>query len=168
MGKIGDIMKILLILSLMIVFFEAGLIGSYTIVTSEIPNIQGLVDMQIQSILDIFNKENINNIIGKDSNIYKISNGANVADALKGLAQVDGININAMNATSNQSLNGKKIINVKIEALGYSGISDSSVGVIIKATPDLKVTASATAKQDGKKIKIDTSTIKIISVMQLN
>ncbi|MDR2624217.1 MAG: hypothetical protein LBC39_06595 [Methanobrevibacter sp.] len=166
MGKIGNIIKILSILFLMLVFFEAGLIGSYTIVTSEVPNIQALVDMQVQSILEIFNKKNVDRIITKDPNVYRISNVDDVADTLKNLAQVDGVNINDMNATSYQSLNGKTV-DVNIEVLGYSGVNNSGGEITIKTTPDLKITASATAKPTAKKVKIDISTIKIISVMQL-
>ncbi|MDR3291580.1 MAG: hypothetical protein LBT10_05445 [Methanobrevibacter sp.] len=167
MGKIGTAIKALLVLFLMLVFFEAGLIGSYTIVTSEAPNVQELINMQIQSILGIINQDTVDKILTKDPNVYQISNKFDVVDALKSLANADGININDMNATSYQSLNNKPI-DIEIETFGFSGIDNSSGGITIKGTPDLKIIASATATPNSKKVKVDISTIKIISVMNLN
>ncbi|GAA5819172.1 MAG: conserved hypothetical protein [Methanobrevibacter sp. CfCl-M3] len=168
MGKVGSIIKVFLVLVLMLVFFEAGLIGSYTIVTSEVPDIQNLVNMQAQSLLDIFNKDNLEKIIVKDPNVYQISNRVDVGNALKGLANVDGVNVNDMNATSNQTLN-RKPINVEIVTFGYSGFDSSGDEIIIKSSPDLKVVASAVASYYSKnKVKIDISTIKIISVVKIN
>ncbi|MDR3223404.1 MAG: hypothetical protein LBT66_06740 [Methanobrevibacter sp.] len=167
MGKIGTAIKVLLVLFLMLVFFEAGLIGSYTIVTSESPNVQELINMQIQSILGIINPDSVDKVLTKEPNVYQISNNFDVADALKNLTNADGININDMNATSYQSLNNKPI-DIEIDTFGFSGVDDSSGGITIKGTPDLKIIASATATSSNKKVKVDISTIKITSVMNIN
>ena len=43
----SKVLRIILIVVLFIIFFEVGLVSSYTIVTSEAPNVQGLIDMYV-------------------------------------------------------------------------------------------------------------------------
>ena len=55
----SKVLRIILIVVLFIIFFEVGLVSSYTIVTSEAPNVQGLIDMQISKIAGMFTPEKI-------------------------------------------------------------------------------------------------------------
>ena len=57
----NKVVRIVLIIVLFIVFFELGLFGSYTIVTSEAPNIQGLIGMQVSKISSFFSPEDTDN-----------------------------------------------------------------------------------------------------------
>ena len=66
--------RIILIVVLFVIFFEIGLFSSYTIVTAEAPNIQGLIDMQIQKIASILNPENVNEALIKDPTPINITN----------------------------------------------------------------------------------------------
>ena len=42
--------RVLIVIVLFVAFFEVGLMSSYTIVTSEVPDVQGLIDMQVEKI----------------------------------------------------------------------------------------------------------------------
>jgi hypothetical protein len=166
-SKIKIIFKVILVLFLVLVFFEMGLIGSYTIVTSKAPDIEGLVDMQVQSVLEVFSIENLNKTLTKSLETYQITNPDAVAKTLKNLTNVDGINIKDMNASTNENLKEGKTVNVKIEVLGYSNIDSSSDQIILNHAPDVRIIASATAKPVNKKVKIEISSIQIISTAQI-
>ena len=49
----NNVVKIILVVVLFIIFFEIGLFSSYTIFTSEVLNIHGLIDMQVNKIKGI-------------------------------------------------------------------------------------------------------------------
>ena len=55
MKMANKILRIVLIIVLFVIFFEVGLFSSYTIVTAEAPDIQGLIEMQITKISSVFN-----------------------------------------------------------------------------------------------------------------
>ena len=57
-------MKIILFIIFFAVFFEAGLISSYTIVTSQPPDVGKLIGMQIEEITSLLS-------FGSGSNILK-------------------------------------------------------------------------------------------------
>ena len=61
----SKVLRIILIVVLFIIFFEVGLVSSYTIVTSEAPNVQGLIDMQISKIAGMFTPEKVNDFKNK-------------------------------------------------------------------------------------------------------
>ncbi|WP_211261680.1 hypothetical protein [Methanobrevibacter filiformis] len=147
-------------------FFEAGLLGSYTIVTSEAPDVKGLIDSQIDSIMSLVNSNQVNNLLIKDPTIIQVTNKMDVADALKEQANVDGVSVDQMNVSTYQNLEGSNI-EVNIEALGYSSVNVSSGQIVLSQTPDYQVVAKAKAKADGHGVEIDTSTIKITSVLKL-
>lgn len=93
-------LKIILIILLFIGFFEVGLFSSYTIVTSEVPDIQELIDFQIITISEFFNPEKVNEVLIKDPDKINITNKKDIALALENVSQVDGINIESMNITT--------------------------------------------------------------------
>jgi replication initiation and membrane attachment protein DnaB len=167
-GKVKLIFKTILVLFLVLVFFEMGLIGSYTIVTSKVPDIEMLVDLQVKSVLDVFSFENLNKTISKGIKTYQITNSEDVAKTLKNLTGLDGINIHDMNATSIEDLKSGKTIDIKIEVLGYSPIDSKSDQITLSQTPDVRLVASAKASPVNNKVKIDIFTIQVISTAKIN
>lgn len=159
-------LKIILIMLLFIGFFEAGLLSSYTIITSEPPDVKGLIDLQISTIADFFSSENINNVLIKDPEKINITNKDDVATNLSTLAKVDGIDINSLNvSTYSDTENGQ--IDVNITALGFSSPNTTSGQIILSGTPDYLITATAKANLSSSKVIVDLNTIKILSILKL-
>lgn len=159
-------LKIILILLLFIGFFEAGLLSSYTIITSEAPDVKGLIDLQINTIADFFSSENIGNALIKDPEQVNITNKIDVAENLSTLAKVDGVDIDDFNVTTYSSSSGE--IAVNITTLGYSSPNTSSGQIILSGTPDYLITATAMANRTDSGITVDISTLKIISILKLH
>ena len=80
-------MKIILIIIFLAVFFEAGLISSYTIVTSQPPDVGKLIGMQVDEITSLLSFGSGFNILNSQSN-KKINNIDEVAEALKNQRRV--------------------------------------------------------------------------------
>lgn len=159
-------LKIILIILLFIGFFEAGLLSSYTIITSEAPDVKGLIDLQINTIADFFSSENINNVLIKDPEQVNVTNKIDLADNLSALAKVDGIDIDTLNVTTySNDENGE--IAVNITALGYSSPNTTSGQIVLSGEPDYLITATAMANVTSSGIKVDLSTLKIISILKL-
>ena len=96
----NKVLRIILIVVLFVIFFEIGLVSSYTIVTSEAPNVQGLIDMQISKITGIFNPAKVNDMLIKDATHLNITNKKDVALKMESLSKVDGVNVDSMNITT--------------------------------------------------------------------
>ncbi|MCL2116548.1 MAG: hypothetical protein FWH29_10050 [Methanobrevibacter sp.] len=160
------IIKFFLIVFLFIGFFEAGLISSYTIVTSKVPDVKGLIDLQIETITNIFNPDAINDLIVKDPDGVNIANKIEVAEKLKSLAKIDGVNLNSINATTYQNPNSDSF-ELTITASGYGGINSSSGQIILTQDPQYKITATATGKHTSAGTEVDVITIKITSVLNI-
>ena len=162
----NKILRIVLIIVLFVVFFEVGLVSSYTIVTSETPNIQGLIDMQISKISGIFSPENVNDVLVKDPTPVKISNKKDVALRMEELSEVDGVNVESMNVTTYEDTDNHNFT-VTIEALGYASPNSTSGQIIISQTPSYKVIAKGNATYRDGGLYVDENTIKISSVLKL-
>ena len=89
----SKILKVVLIIVLFIVFFELGLFSSYTIVTAEAPNVQGLIDMQVSKIQEMFSPDKVNEALIKDPSPVNITNKKDVALKMESLSKVDGVNV---------------------------------------------------------------------------
>lgn len=159
-------LKIILIILLFIGFFEAGLLSSYTIITSEAPDVKGLIDLQINTIADFFSSENINNVLIKDPEQVNVTNKIDLADNLSALAKVDGIDIDTLNVTTYSNAESGEIA-VNITALGYSSPNTTSGQIVLSGEPDYLITATAMANVTSSGIKVDLSTLKIISILKL-
>ena len=151
----GKILRILLVVILFIVFFEIGIFSSYTIVTTEVPDIDGLVNMQVTKISSVFNPQNVN-----------ISNTKDVALKMEEVSNVDGVNVESMNVTTYDDLDEKKI-NVTVEALGYSSPNSTSGQIVISQNPSYKVIVDGVASYKSGKLAIDTDSIKVNSILKL-
>jgi hypothetical protein len=160
------LIKFFLIVLLFIGFFEAGLISSYTIVTSQAPDIRGLIDLQIETITNFFSPDNINELIVKDPDPVKISNNIEVAGKLKSIANVDGINIHNLTATTYQNSNSE-YFELTITAIGFAAPNETAGQIIISTDPQYKVTATAIGKHSYNGAEIDIQTIKVISVLSI-
>ena len=162
----SNIIKFFLIILLFIGFFEAGLISSYTIVTSKVPDVKGLIDLQIETISNLFNPNDISDMIVKDPDLVNVSNKIGLADKLKSLTKIDGVNVNSINATTYQSSTSEPF-KLTITALGYAGSNTTSGQIILTQDPQYKITATAIGRYTDNGVEIDINSIKIISVLNI-
>ena len=158
--------RIILIIVLFVIFFEVGLFSSYTIVTAEAPNIQGLIDLQIDKITSFFNPETVNEALIKDPTPVNITNKKDVAMKLEDLSKVDGVNVDSMNVTTRDDTSNKNLT-VSIETLGYASPNSTSGQIIISQDPSYKIIAVADATYRGNGLMVNTDSITITSVLKL-
>ena len=163
----NKILKIVLIIVLFIAFFELGLFSSYTIVTAEAPNVQGLIDMQVSKIQEFFSPEKVNDVLIKDPTPVNISNKKDVALKMESLSNVDGVNVNSMNVTTFDDLEDRDNVTVNIEALGYDSPKSTSGQIVISQDPSYKVIATAQASFKENGLRVDDNTLTITSVLKL-
>lgn len=159
----GKVLRIILVVILFIVFFEVGLLSSYTIVTSEAPDIQGLINMQIDEVSGIISPDNVNKVLIKDPTPVKIDNKQQVALKIENLSQVDGVNIESMNMSTYDDPDNE-YFNVTIEVLGYESPKSNSSQIVISQDPSYKIVATANATSRGE---VDIDSIKIQSILKL-
>ena len=162
----GKILRILLVIVLFIIFFEIGLFSSYTIVTAEVPDVKGLIDMQIGQITGFFSPQHVNEVLVKDPTAVNFTNHKDVALKMEELSNVDGVNVDLMNASTYDDTKNDKI-NVTIEALGYAAPNSTSGQIVISQDPSYKVIVSAVASYKSGQLVVDTNTIKVDSVLKL-
>ncbi len=162
----NKIVRIILIVILFVVFFEVGLFASYTIVTSEAPNIQGLIDMQVDKITSFFSPEKVNEVLIKDPTPVNITNKKDVALKMEELSKVDGVNVDSMNITTFDDTDNKNMT-VNIEALGYASPNSTSGQIVISQDPSFKVIASADASYKGNGLMVKPDSMVITSVLKL-
>ena len=160
------IVRIILIIVLFLIFFEVGLFSSYTIVTAEAPNVEGLIDMQIDKITGFLSPEKVNDALIKDPSPINITNKKDVALQMENMSNVDGVNVDSMNITTRDDLSNKNIT-VNIEALGYASPNSTSGQIVISQTPSYKIIASADAVYKDSGVKVKTDTLVITSVLKL-
>ena len=162
----NKVVRIILIVVLFIVFFELGLFGSYTIVTSETPNIQGLIDMQVSKISGIFSPESVNEVLVKDPTPVTISNKKDIALRMEELSKIDGIDYDSINVTTYEDTDNKEF-NVTIESLGYDSPNSTSGQIVISQVPTYKVIATGKASYKGVGLTVDRDSVNINSVLKL-
>ena len=162
----NKILRVVLIIVLFIVFFELGLFSSYTIVTAEAPNVQGLIDMQVSKVQEMFSPEKVNEVLIKDPTPVNITNKKDVALKMETLSKVDGVNVDSMNITTYDDTDNKNLT-VNIESLGYASPNSTSGQIVISQDPSYKViaTGQATYKENG--LRVDENTVTITSILKL-
>lgn len=162
-------MKIILFVVFFVVFFEAGLISSYTIVTSQPPDVGKLIGMQVDEITSFLSFGSGTNILNTQSN-KKINNPDEVAEVLKTKGGLDGINLSTLSAQVSGT-SDEDIIPVNITVMGYkdsvSGGNSSGGQIVITANETYSLTATAMATLKNSGIVIDVSTIQITSSRKL-
>ncbi|MDI9617811.1 hypothetical protein [Methanothermobacter sp.] len=161
------IIKFFLFLIIFLAFFEAGLISSYTLVTSKPPDIEKLIEMQIDTVSSFLDSgKNITSTITGGPEEIRIINNADVADALKARTGLDGINIRSLNATTTEDTSLEKI-NINITAIGYRENQTGSGQIVIRPTEQFTVTATARAETRSSGVWVDVRTLRIISVTRI-
>lgn len=162
----NKVLSIILMVILFVIFFEVGLFSSYTIVTSEAPNIQGLVDMQVSKITGMLSPDSVNNVLIKDPTSLNISNKKDVALKIEELSNVDGVNVDSMNITTFDDTDNKNFT-VNIESLGYESPNSTSGQIVISQDPSYKVIATGQASYKGSGLKVDVDTLTVSSILKL-
>ncbi len=168
------ILKFVLFLLLFGLFFEAGLFSSYTIVTSQPPDVGNLINMQTSKIAAIWESISFGSNDGNSTNTLKILNGDPVIQTLKNKTGLNGVNLETMTATSDDDLNKKEIL-VVINAMGYkdtvsgggSGNKSGGGQIVITATEKYALTATAMAKKKTRGVEIIPNTIKVTSLKKI-
>lgn len=151
------------IVVLFILFFEVGLFSSYTIVTSEAPDVQGLINMQIDELTGLFSSDNVNKVLIKDPTPVEIENKQQVALKIQNLSQVDGVNLDSMNGTTYGDPEDD-VFNVTIEVLGYASPNSTSSQIVISQNPSYKIVVTANETSAGI---VDVDSIRIQSILKL-
>lgn len=163
----GKILRILLVIVLFIIFFEVGLFSSYTIVTAEAPDVKGLIDMQVSKITSVFSPQSVNDVLVKDPTPVNFTNHKDVALKMEQLSNVDGVNVDLMNASTYDDTKKSDSINVTIEALGYAAPNSTSGQIVISQNPSYKVIVSSVASYKNGELVVDTNQMKVDSVLKL-
>ena len=162
----SKILRIILIIVLFIVFFELGLFSSYTIVTAEVPNVQGLIDMQVSKVQEVISPEKVNEALIKDPTPVNITNKKDVGLRMEELSKVDGVNVDSMNITTFDDTDNKNIT-INVEALGYASPNQTSGQIIISQDPSYKVMATGKATYGENGLRVDENTVAITSILKL-
>ena len=159
-------LKGILIIILFISFFEAGLVSSYTIVTSQAPDVKGLIDLQMETIGSIFSQENIYSVVIKEPSYINITNKEDFTQQLQNQSGVDGVDYNNLTICTYDSTDNDQI-KINITAYGYSAPTSNSNSLVISGTPDYKIIAigSANNTYDGYKANLDS--ITIVSILKI-
>lgn len=167
------IIKFIFFLLLFGIIFEAGLLSSYTIVTSQPPDVGKVMDMQVNKLSAIWNSIGIGSQISITKS-YNVTNVDSVAPALKSKTKLDGINVDTIAATIASSSGAK--VNVTITATGYkenqttgnsSNTAFTSGQIVISPSATYNLTATAIGEQKTKGIEVDVNTIQITSIKQI-
>jgi hypothetical protein len=165
---LSRILKIILFAVLLVVFFEAGLISSYTIVTSQPPDVAKLIDMQLSELSSLFNLGTSGN--SNNQQTLKILNPDDVGEAIKNRTNLDGINLQTLSATTSQSTD-QQTITLNITVMGYkevqSGGNSTSGQIVIKTNETYSITALASGKLKTGGVTVDVNTIQILSTLKL-
>lgn len=167
------IIKFILFLILFGIVFELGLLSSYTIVTSQSPDVGKLVDMQVSKLTSIWESLTA----GSDKNTtkgYNVTNPDAVAQTLKLKTGLNGINVDTLSAVTEGSVSDT--MNITLSATGYkenqtggvtSNNGSSSGQIVIRQSEIYSLTASAIGKKKSRGIEVDVNTIQITSLKKL-
>ena len=155
-------MKFILFLIFFAVFFEAGLISSYTIVTSQSPDVGKLIGMQIEEITSFLSFGSASKILNPQTNL-NITNYDQVASVLTNKTGLD-INVQTLSAQTSASTK-QTIFPVNITAMGYQNLitGGNTTAIVITANQTNSITASANATLDNGELVVDVNSIKITS-----
>lgn len=166
------ILKVILFIILFAVFFEAGLISSYTIVTSQPPDVAKLLEMQIEQISALLNLGSPgSSTVIPNQQVVKILNPDEVADAIKGRTGMSGVNLQTMSASTFDTVAKNKNITVNITATGYkevvTGSNVTGGTIVIKNNETYSITATAVAEVKTGGVTVNLMNIQITSLRKL-
>ncbi len=166
------ILKVFLFIIFFAVFFEAGLISSYTIVTSQPPDVSKLLQMQVEELSSLLNFGTPGSSTITNKQVVKILNPDEVAEALKGRTQLSGINLQTMSASTSDSIKDKNTnITVNITATGYkeavTGANVTGGTIVITPNETYSITATAMAEVKTGGVMVNLLNIQITSLRKL-
>jgi len=170
---LSRILKVILFIIFFAVFFEAGLISSYTIVTSQPPDVAKLLEMQVEEISSLLNLGTPgSSTLVPNQQVVKILNPDEVAEALKGRTQMSGINLQTMSASTFDSTKNKNTnITVNITATGYkeavTGANVTGGTIVITPNETYTITATAVAEVKTGGVQVNILNIQITSLRKL-
>ena len=165
------IIKFLIFFLLIGIIFEAGLLSSYTLVTSQPPNVGKIMGMQINDLTAV-----LNSIHKSTLKTYNVTNSELVAQALQNKTGLDGIDTSTLVA----AVAGKSDtnMNVTITATGYKDNQTTnnntlngnftSGQIVIAPTATYNLTATATATLNTNGVELNVNTIQITDLKQIS
>ena len=125
--------KYFLLFILCVVFFEAGLVSANTIVSGEPPNINNLIQMQLDGINSLIKLLQGSHNSTQES--IDINNPDDVAQAIQNKSNMDGINLQSLSAHTNESTRNDQI-NITITVMAYktttTGANTTNGSIVIK------------------------------------
>ena len=90
-----------------------------------------------------------------------------IALKMEQLSNVDGVNVDSMNASTYDDAKKSDSINITIEALGYAAPNSTSGQIVISQNPSYKVIVSSVASYKNGELVVDTDKMKVDSVLKL-
>ena len=97
---------------------------------------------------------------------FNFSNKKDVALKMENISNVDGVNVDSMNASTYEDTKSGKF-NITIEALGYAAPNSTSGQIVISQKPSYKVIVSSVASYKNDQLVVDTDQMKVNSVLKL-
>ncbi len=159
------VIKFFLFLFLFITFFEVGVISSYTLVTSQPPEVGKLINTQIEALSSYIKIGK--SVISHKAEIVNVTNKMEVAQALQRQVDINGVDLNSFNATTFDDLK-KSTVNINITVTAYKENTTETTGeIVITPIARFKILATAKAKPTEKGVEVNVNTIKIISILRI-
>lgn len=162
------IIKFIIFLLLFGIIFEAGLLSSYTIVTSQPPNVGNIIGMQISDLTAI-----LNNIHKSTLKTYNVTNSELVVSALQNKTGLDGIDASTLSAVAVSTSGGNA--SITLTATGYkdnqttantTNTAFTSGQIVITPNASYNITATASATLDNG-VDVNINTIQITSINKI-
>lgn len=126
-----SVLRTVFLAIIFIIFFELGIIVSYTFVTSQTPDINNLINMQLNMLKPLHGiKEKIANVLRGPPENYVVENKIELINALRSAAKVDGIDTNTMIVVGYGAKIGKNV-DLNITATGFKENMTNVGGEII-------------------------------------
>jgi hypothetical protein len=151
-----------------VVFFEAGLFSANTIVSGEPPNINSLIDMQLDGINALI--QLLQGTQNTTQQSVDINNQDDLAQALQSKSDMDGVNLQTLSAYTNESTSNDQI-NITITVQAYktttTGDNVTNGSIVIKPNETYSITATAIGTVTNGGVTVDINSIVITTVRKL-
>lgn len=157
----------LLIIILCGVLFEAGVVFSDVIITSQPPHINKLITSQLNAISSLISSIHHSS----KQKTVTVLNPNDVASALQNKTGLNGINMQTLSAYTNDSTSNAQI-NVSLMIIGYktttSGTNVTNGTIIISPNQTYNITATATGQTGDGGFMVNVNSIIITKLSELN
>ncbi|MDE4077960.1 hypothetical protein [Candidatus Methanosphaera massiliense] len=153
------ILKIILFIVGLIVFFEIGLFASYSLISSDSANPVDLVSVQLNGISDFVGSFSGEKDIN-DQNTMNITNDDDVALLLNNMTNLS-VNLNSVTAKVSSEDPGNQTVTITATATKDAQVtSGGAIEIVPEQTYSITATAIGEVYSSGK-VKINTSSISI-------